>query len=70
MLMTLECLRSFGIDIKYSEYLMEFETHPQTYKPAQYKVEGDWSSASYLLGLGAVAGEIKVENLNSTELAG
>ena len=70
VLMTLECLRTFGIQIKYSEYLREFETFPQVYKPAQYKVEGDWSSASYLLGLGAVAGEIRVDNLNLQSLQG
>jgi 3-phosphoshikimate 1-carboxyvinyltransferase len=27
-------------------------------------VEGDWSSASYFLALGALSGEVKVENLN------
>jgi 3-phosphoshikimate 1-carboxyvinyltransferase len=70
VLMTLECLRKFGVQIKYSEYLREFETYPQVYKPARYRVEGDWSSASYLLGMGAVAGETTVENLNSQSLQG
>ena len=62
--MTLECLRRFGIAVKTSADLTEFEVLRQRYKPAQYRVEGDWSSVSYLLALGAVGGEIAVGNLN------
>jgi 3-phosphoshikimate 1-carboxyvinyltransferase len=68
--MTLECLGYFGIDVKSSADLMEFEIGPQHYHPANYQVEGDWSSASYLLALGAVAGEIAVTNLNPLSLQG
>ncbi|MBA7478029.1 3-phosphoshikimate 1-carboxyvinyltransferase [subsurface metagenome] len=64
VLMTLECLRRFGVKVGFSGELDRFEVLKQTYKPAKYRVEGDWSSASYLLALGAVCGEIEVENLN------
>jgi len=64
VLMTLECLQRFGIAIKASADFTEFEVLRQRYKPAEYQIEGDWSSASYLLALGAVCGEIAVENLN------
>ena len=70
VLMTLECLQRFGVEVKASEDLREFEVLRQTYKPAKYKIEGDWSSASYLLALGAVYGEIEVENLNPKSLQG
>jgi 3-phosphoshikimate 1-carboxyvinyltransferase len=70
ILMTLECLKNFGIRVRRSEELMEFEVERQAYRPTRYRVEGDWSSASYLLGLGAVAGEMKVENLNWRSLQG
>ena len=70
VLMTIEALRLFGIHIQYTDDLKEFEAFPQIYKPARYKVEGDWSSASYLLGLGAVAGEIEVQNLSLESLQG
>jgi 3-phosphoshikimate 1-carboxyvinyltransferase len=70
ILMTIECLRQFGIEIKHSEELMEYEISPQRYKPAQYQVEGDWSSASYLLGLGAVGGEMEVGNISSLSIQG
>ncbi len=70
VLMTLECLKSFGIEVKYSRDLREFETSKQAYKPTRYRVEGDWSSASYLLALGAFSGEVEVENLNPQSLQG
>ncbi len=62
--MTLDCLERFGIKIESSKDLRQFEAVKQTYKPAKYEVEGDWSSASYFLALGALAGEVEVENLN------
>jgi 3-phosphoshikimate 1-carboxyvinyltransferase len=68
--MTIDCLRQFGIKVKPSEVLMKFEIPRQIYRPARYVVEGDWSSASYLLALGAVAGEVKVKNLNPESLQG
>lgn len=70
VLMTIECLKKFGIIVNFSEDLREFETTKQTYKPTKYTVEGDWSSASYLLALGALCGEVEVENLNPESLQG
>ncbi len=70
ILMTLECLQMFGIRVDSSPDLREFETPRQIYQPASYIVEGDWSSASYLLALGALAGEVVVENLNPESLQG
>jgi len=64
VLMTLGCLETFGIKVDYSQDLREFEVSKQEYKPTKYRVEGDWSSASYLLALGALSGEVEVENLN------
>ena len=70
ILMTLECLKKFGVKVKSSLDLAEFQVSKQTYKPAKYRVEGDWSSASYLLALGAVSGEVTVDNLNPESLQG
>ncbi len=64
VLMTLDCLEKFGIKVDYSEDLTEFDVSKQIYKPTKYRVEGDWSSASYFLALGALSGEIEVENLS------
>ena len=66
--MTLECMARFGINVTASAGMDDFYTEKQTYQPTSYEVEGDWSSASYLLALGAVMGEMEVENLNPQSL--
>ena len=70
VLMTLECLKLFGIKVKFSADLREFETARQVYQPTKYIVESDWSSASYLLAMGALTGEVVVENLNPESFQG
>jgi len=70
ILMTLDCLEKFGIKVASSSDFREFEVTRQTYKTAKYQVEGDWSSASYLLALGAISGEVVLENLNPQSLQG
>lgn len=70
VLMTLECLKQFGIRTGQADDLREYEIWPQDYRPCVYPVEGDWSSASYLLGMGAAAGEMRVGNLNLQSLQG
>lgn len=70
ILMTLDCLKKFGINVEYSPDLRGFKVAKQNYKPTSYKVEGDWSSASYFLTLGAMAGEVMVDNLNPESLQG
>ncbi|ODS41848.1 MAG: hypothetical protein MSIBF_00330 [Candidatus Altiarchaeales archaeon IMC4] len=42
----------------------------QKYKPAEYAVEGDFSSAAFLLAAGAIAGDVDVKNLNPHSVQG
>jgi 3-phosphoshikimate 1-carboxyvinyltransferase len=70
LLMTMECMARFGIVVKASEELALFEIQRQPYHPAKYEVEGDWSSASYFLSLGAICEGITVSNLNRRSLQG
>jgi 3-phosphoshikimate 1-carboxyvinyltransferase len=70
VMMTLETMHWFGINAIFDENLDKFEISSQKYKPTKYHVEGDWSSASYLLALGAMAGEIEVNNLDMQSLQG
>jgi 3-phosphoshikimate 1-carboxyvinyltransferase len=70
VLMTLECLETFEIEVNAAKDLRHFEVARQTYRPARYAVEGDWSSASYLLALGALSGDLEVNNLNPNSLQG
>ncbi len=62
--MTIDCLRKFGIDIEANDNLTDFHAEQQTYKPTDYTIEGDWSSASYFLGLGAIGAQTTVTNLD------
>jgi 3-phosphoshikimate 1-carboxyvinyltransferase len=68
--MTLDCLKRFGVEVKASEDLRRFDISKQEYKPADYEIEGDWSSASYFLALGAALGQVEVANLNTGSLQG
>lgn len=64
ILMTLDCMKEFGVKADYTKDFREFTVLKQNYKPARYEVEGDWSSASYFLALGALSGEVEVGNLH------
>lgn len=68
--MTLDCLRKFGIAVEALDNITQFKVSRQDYKPAEYTVEGDWSSASYLLALGAVSGQVEISNLNRHSFQG
>lgn len=64
--MTLEVLGLAGADIKHSSDLMEF-TIPgkQIFRPLEFEVPGDFSSAAFVLGAGAIAGSnVRVKNLD------
>ncbi len=66
--MTLECMAGFGVKVEASAEMDDFHTSRQAYQPARYEVEGDWSSASYFLALGAVSGGVETVNLNPQSL--
>jgi len=70
VLMTLDCMQWFGVSVAFSGAMDAFEVTRQAYRPTSYRVETDWSSASYLIALGALAGEVEVENLNRESLQG
>ncbi len=62
--MTLNAMRLFGVEPCVSKNLMRFEVLPKLYRSADVRVEGDWSSAAYLLAAGALAGEVSVTGLD------
>ena len=70
VIMTLECLKVFGVEVEASDNLRTFRTVGQHYRPARYLVEGDWTSASYFLALGALGCDVTVDNLNPESLQG
>lgn len=63
--MTKQTLGSFGIKVHSSIDWQEISIPPQPYLPARYRVEGDWSSASSFLALGAIAAPVFISNLDT-----
>ncbi|MDD4923872.1 MAG: 3-phosphoshikimate 1-carboxyvinyltransferase [Dehalococcoidales bacterium] len=68
--MTLACMKEFGVDIIASPTLQFFSSDFRQYKTADYTVEGDWSTASYLLAAGAMTGSTEVTGLNLNSIQG
>lgn len=62
--MTLNTLRSFGISIHHTDYKQFIIQGNQNYKIADYKVEGDWSSASYWLVAAAIGHRVLISGLD------
>jgi 3-phosphoshikimate 1-carboxyvinyltransferase len=64
VLLTLEVLRTFGLEVRASPALDRFVIPGgQSARAARVRVEGDWSSAAFLLVLGALAGQVTLSNL-------
>lgn len=61
--MTLTTLRSFGAEIIENE-ADTFTIHARELKATKYKVEADWSSASYWLVASALGQNLTIHNLN------
>ncbi|NOU19697.1 MAG: 3-phosphoshikimate 1-carboxyvinyltransferase [Bacteroidales bacterium] len=60
---TIGMMKYFGVDVENKDY-KEFKIKSgQLYQPRSYRVEGDWSGASFLLVAAAIAGKVRVENL-------
>lgn len=62
--MTIDVMKKFGVEIDYNRKDKSFHIIPQKYKCTRYTVEGDYSSASYIIAAAAVLeSEIKIKNL-------
>ncbi len=63
--LTLNVMRTFGYNVINKDY-KQFLIKPKSAveKVIEYTVEGDWSSASFLLVAGAVSGAVKVTGLD------
>ncbi len=62
--MTIDAMKKVGVKIQYNPDLTRIHVPCGRYKPRAAKVEGDWSSAAYLLAAGATTGKVHVDNLN------
>ncbi len=63
--MTLETLQKFGIIIYHEDFRTFQILGNQLYNPTIYRVEGDWSSASYWLVASAIGHKVSVSGLDA-----
>jgi len=64
--LTLKLLNDFGIAVVNHDYRRFIIPGNQAYKARIYSVEGDWSGSAFMLVAGAVAGDVTVNNLQSS----
>jgi 3-phosphoshikimate 1-carboxyvinyltransferase len=62
--MTFDAMHAFGVEAEHDHNMMHFTASLKPYKASAVAIEGDWSSASYMLAAGALAGEATVRGLN------
>ncbi|MCU0458256.1 MAG: 3-phosphoshikimate 1-carboxyvinyltransferase [Bacteroidales bacterium] len=62
--LTLDLLADFGIRIENEGFMTFTIPGRQSYRAHEYRVEGDWSGAAFLLVGGATGGRVSVGNLN------
>ena len=53
--MTLQMMREYGVEVQFEDNVIHIE--PQEYQPIPYKVESDWSAASYWYEMLALVGK-------------
>lgn len=73
--MTLSVINKFGINFEYdTSNVPEYSSYyiePQTYECAEYTIEGDYSSASYILAVAAMLpSDIIIQNLYKDSMQG
>ena len=68
--MTMTMMKEYGVSVTFENN--EIEVKPQMYTPVQYKVESDWSAASYWYEILSIAraGQIFLNGLNQNSSQG
>lgn len=61
--MTINCMKRFGVEVDRTDYGW-FIKGNQSYKPQDYRTEGDWSQAAFFMAAGAVSGDVEVEGVS------
>lgn len=70
IIMTQKMMADFGVKVDFQENIIEIK--PQTYMPVRYRVESDWSAASYWYEILAFAeeGSVQLNGLKKESLQG
>lgn len=62
--MTTNVMEKFGVNIDYDKKNNSFHVENQSYKARDYTIEGDFSSASYIIGAAAaLEGDVAIKNV-------
>ena len=67
---TLGVLADFGIEVRKTDSGYYVKGNQKYVKPQSLAVEGDWSSAAFMLALGVLSGEVRVQGLKGDSLQG
>lgn len=62
--MTLKMLEDFQVTVRHDGYGSFFVPGRQKYRGSGYRVEGDWSSASFIMVAAAVGGRVRITGLD------
>ena len=62
--MTLKMLEEFQVSVRHDGYGTFFVPGRQRYQGDAYRVEGDWSSASFIMVAAAVGGRVRISGLD------
>ncbi|MBM4241129.1 MAG: 3-phosphoshikimate 1-carboxyvinyltransferase [Euryarchaeota archaeon] len=69
--MTVDVMEKFGVQVSYDQSSNSFHIDPQKYKGTDYTIEGDYSSASYIIAAAALLeSEVRIKNLFSNSKQG
>lgn len=68
--LTIDVLKSFGIEVLNQDYTIFKIKGNQIYKPRKYRVEGDLSQAAFWLVAGTIAGHIECSDINTNSFQG
>ena len=68
--LTMDVLKSFGVEIINNEYKSFFIKGNQCYISNDYSVEGDYSQAAFFIAAGLLKGNVKCTNLRTDSLQG
>ena len=65
---TVDMASKFKIRMEHNSFREFFIPGGQRYTPAKIDIEGDWSSAAFMLAAAAIAGQVTVHHMNTTSL--
>lgn len=69
--MTLDLMKKFKVTVEYERDEKSFHINPQNYRSMDYTVEGDYSSASYLIAAAAsLNSDLTIQNLTNNSKQG